>query len=145
MDEKTDASLEPTSEQLLYARVLEIGMYIGLVLLFVTFAIYALGIMDPYIPLNEISRYWGPEAGGVDAYLREAKIEAGWGWVSMLGHGDFLNFVGFAMLAGVSIICYAAIVPGLLRNNDKTYAVLALLEVVILSVAASGIIKIGGH
>jgi hypothetical protein len=143
MDEKTDASLEPTPEQLLYARVLEIGMYIGLLLLFATFAIYALGIMDPYIPLNEISRYWTPEAGGVDAYLREAKIETGWGWVSMLGHGDFLNFVGIAILAGVSIICYLAIVPGLLKSKDKTYALLALLEVIILSVAASGIIEVG--
>jgi hypothetical protein len=143
MDEKTDASLEPTSEQLLYARVLEFGMYIGLVLLFVTFATYTLGIMDPYIPLDEISRYWTPEAGGVEAYLSEAKIEAGWGWLSMLGYSDFLNFAGVAILAGVSIICYAAIVPGLLKNKDKTYALLALLEVVILSVAASGIIEVG--
>jgi len=143
MNEKPDASLEPTPEQLLYARVLEIGMYIGLVLLFVTFAVYAVGIREPYIPLDEISRYWTPEAGGVEAYLREAKIEAGWGWLSMLRYSDFLNFLGIAILAGVSIICYLAILPGLLKNNDKTYALLALLEVVVLSVAASGIIEVG--
>ena len=84
-----------------------------------------------------------PEAGGVEAYLREAKIEAGWGWLSMLGYGDFINFVGIAILAGITILCYLAIIPLLLKNKDTIFVVLALLEVLILSVAASGIIQVG--
>jgi hypothetical protein len=48
-----------------------------------------------------------------------------------------------AILAGVTIICYAAIVPTLLKNNDKVYAILAVLEVIILSAAASGILAVG--
>jgi hypothetical protein len=61
----------------------------------------------------------------------------------MLMYGDFINFIGVAVLAGVSIFCYLAIVPLLLKNNDKVYAVLALLEVVVLSLAASGLLKVG--
>ena len=78
-------------------------------------------------------------------YLYSTKIEAGWAWTGMLGYSDFLNFVGIAMLAAVSIACFIAIVPLLLRNGDWLYAVLAVTEVIILSVAASGLLGTGGH
>ena len=140
MNEKQSATLEATPEQLLYARILEIGMYIGLLVLFVTFGLYAFGILDPYIPLDEISNYWSMN---VNDYLEHAEIKAGWAWLGMLKYGDFINFIGVAILAGVTIICYAAIVPTLLKNNDKVYAILAVLEVIILSAAASGILAVG--
>jgi hypothetical protein len=140
MSEKQSAMLEASPEQVLYAKVLEIGMYIGLLILFVTFGLYAFGILDPYIPLDKISNYW---SYNVHEYLEHAEIKAGWAWLGMLKYGDFINFIGIAMLAGVTIFCYAAIVPTLLKNNDKVYAVLAVLEVIILSAAASGILAVG--
>ncbi|MDX2497713.1 MAG: hypothetical protein QNL11_07395 [Desulfobacterales bacterium] len=140
MSEKQPAMLEASPEQVLYARILEIGMYLGLLVLFVTFGLYAFGIVDPYIPLDKISNYWSMN---VNDYLKHAEIKAGWAWLGMLKYGDFINFIGVAMLAGVTIFCYAAIVPTLLKNNDKVYAVLAVLEVIILSAAASGILAVG--
>ncbi|MBW1725719.1 MAG: DUF1634 domain-containing protein [Deltaproteobacteria bacterium] len=140
MSEKQPATIEASPEQLLYARILEIGMYIGLLVLFVTFGLYAFGIVDPYIPLDEISNYWSMN---VNDYLEHTEIKAGWAWLGMLKYGDFINFIGVAILAGVTIICYAAIVPTLLKNNDKVYAILAVLEVIILSAAASGILAVG--
>ena len=140
MDEKQPAMLEATPEQLLYAKILERGMYLGLLVLFVTFGLYAFGIVDPYIPLDKISNYWSMN---VNDYLEHAEIKAGWAWLGMLKYGDFINFIGVAILAGVTIICYAAIVPTLLKNNDKVYAILAVLEVIILSAAASGILTVG--
>jgi len=142
MDEKQNILLEATPEQILYAKVLEIGMYIGLLILFITFALYAFGVMDPYIPLDKISKYWSMN---VNDYLHHTNIEAGWAWVGMLRYGDFVNFIGIAILAGVTIFCYAAIIPTLLRNKDRVYAVLALLEVIILTIAASGILGAVGH
>lgn len=140
MDEKQPAMLEASPEQLLYAKILERGMYIGLLILFVTFGLYAFGIVDPYIPLDKISDYWSMN---VNDYLEHAEIKAGWAWLGMLKYGDFINFIGVAILAGITIICYAAIVPTLLKNNDKVYAILAVLEVIILSAAASGILAVG--
>jgi hypothetical protein len=142
MDEKTNALLKATPEQILYAKVLEKGMYIGLLILLITFGLYAFGVMDPYIPLNKLSNYWSMN---VNDYLHHTNIKAGWAWVGMLKYGDFVNFIGIAILAGVTILCYAAIVPTLLKNKDRVYAVLAILEVIILSVAASGILGAGGH
>ena len=140
MGEKQHVLLEATPEQLLYARILEIGMYIGLLILFITFGIYTFGILDPYIPLDKISNYWSMN---VHDYLKHAEIKAGWAWLGMVKYGDFINFIGVAILAGVTIFCYAAIVPTLLKNNDKVYAILAVLEVIILSAAASGILAVG--
>ncbi len=136
------SNLEATPEQLIYAKILEKGMLIGLVILFITFALYVFGIMKPFIPLNEISQHWTKSVG---TYLHDANIKEGWAWVGMLKYGDFINFIGIALLAGVTIICYIAIVPGLLKSNDKVYAVLAILEAVVLTIAASGILGGGGH
>jgi hypothetical protein len=142
MEEKTNDLLKATPEQILYARILEKGMYFGLLILLITYALYVFGIMDPYIPLNELSNYWSMN---VHDYLEHTGIKAGWAWLGMLKYGDFINFIGVAILAGITILCYAAIVPTVLKNKDKVYAVLALLEAIILTVAASGILGAGGH
>jgi hypothetical protein len=140
MQEKTNDLLKATPEQILYAGILEKGMYLGLLILFITYALYVFGIMDPYIPLDKISDYWSMN---VHDYLEHAEIKNGWAWLGMLKYGDFINFIGVALLAGVTIICYAAIVPTLLKNKDMVYAILAVLEVVILGAAASGILAVG--
>ena len=140
MQEKTNDLLKATPEQILYAGILEKGMYLGLLMLFITYALYVFGIMDPYIPLDKISDYWSMN---VHDYLEHAEIKNGWAWLGMLKYGDFINFIGVALLAGVTIICYAAIVPTLLKSKDTVYAILAVLEVVILSAAASGILAVG--
>jgi len=142
MSDNPQASLEATPEQVFYAGVLNKGMLIGLVILLITFAIYVSGILSPHVPLDELSRYWGLS---VNDYLHQANIKAGWAWVGMLKYGDFLNFIGVAVLAGITIVCYLAIIPTLLRNRDRLYAVLAAAEVIILVLAASGILAGGAH
>ena len=137
-----DQKLGPSPEQVLYANILNKGMLFGLVVLLITFALYVFGIVSPYVPLDKLSNYWSL---GVEDYLHELDIPTGWVWLGMLGYSDFLNFIGIAFLAGVSIICYIAIVPTLWRNDDKIYAVLAILEVIVLTAAAAGIFGSGGH
>lgn len=142
MDQHTEKSLHARPEQLIYANILEKGMLFGLLLLVVVFVVYVLGVIKPFIPLTEVSKYW---TMNVHDYLHTTHIKSGWAWVFMIGYGDFLNFIPIAILAGVTILCFLSIVPVLLRNNDKLYAGLALLEVLILAVAASGILGAGGH
>jgi hypothetical protein len=142
MAEIPEKSLQARPEQLLYASILEKVMYFGLLLLLITYAIYLLGLVKPYIPVSEISKFWSMN---VSDYLHQAHTPHGWGWVAMVGYGDFLNFVPIALLAGVTIICFLAVTPLLWKQNDKVYACLSLLEAVILAVAASGILGTGGH
>lgn len=133
-------SLKAGPEQLRYAAILEKGMLFGLAILLITFAIYVFGIMNTYIPPTKLPQYWKLN---VHDYLEKAHIEPGWSWLGMLQYGDFINFIGITILAGVTIICYLAIFPVLWRNNDKVYAVFALLEALILALAASGILAVG--
>lgn len=136
------AKPKATEEQLIYAGVLNHGMKVGFVMLVVTFAIYVSGILTPHVPVEDLSRYWSMP---VKEYLHKADIHPGWFWLSKLGSGDFLNFVGIAFLAGVTIMCYISIIPVFFRKKDKVYAILAITEVAILALAASGILKSGGH
>ena len=78
-----------------------------------------------------------------DDFLHMEHPPTGWAWVGMLDKGDFLNFVGIAILAGVTILCYLAIVPTLLRKKDNAYLAMALVEVLVLALAASGILAVG--
>ena len=141
-------STEATQEQLLYADILSKGMLVGLVLLFVTFGLYVFGILPPVIPLNEISGLWNqPVHDYLEAinhnYLHWDHPPTGWSWVKLMGKGDFINFIPVAILSGITIICYAAIVPGLFRRGDKAYAIMAIAEALILALAASGLLAVG--
>jgi hypothetical protein len=132
--------IKATEEQLVYANLLDRGMKIGLLILVVTFFLYMSGIMKPYIPVRELPNYWSMS---VHDYLEHARVDAGWGWVKMMGKGDFLNFIGIAFLAGVSIVCYGRIIPIFLRKKDNVFAIIAMLEVLVLVLAASGLLKAG--
>ncbi len=129
-------------EQLAYARVLDAGMKLGFLSLVVSFVLYVMGVVSPHIPVEELPRYWSLP---VKKYLAVTGIHAGWGWVDMLGKGDFLNFVGIAFLSSVAILCYVSITPIFFQKKDRIYAWLAVLEVAVLSLAASGLLKAGGH
>jgi hypothetical protein len=137
-----------TQEQLLYAAILEKGMFFGLLLMFITFALYVFGIMTPTVPKDMIASYWNMPVGDYletinQNYLGWAHGPTGWSWMRLLGKGDFLNFLPVAILSGVTIFCYAAIVPGLFRRGDKAYGFMAIAEVVILTLAASGLLAVG--
>ncbi len=129
-------------EQLAYADLLDLGMKAGLLVLTVTFLVYLTGLLEPRIALADLPRYWSLP---VKQYLAATGIEAGWGWVRLVGHGDYLNFVGVAFLSGITIVCYLAITPILVRRRDLVFGALATLEVVVLALAASGLVGGGAH
>jgi len=131
-----------TEEQLRYADILDKGMKIGLVVLFITFILYIFEIFTSHIPFSELPKYWGLP---VHEYVEVSKINTGWSWVGMLGKGDFVNFIGISFLAGTTIICYIGVVPVFFKKKDTIFFVISLLEVSVLILAASGILRGGGH
>ena len=134
--------LDVSDVQLRYARVLLAGKRLGLALLVVAFGVYLTGWRAPHVPMSDLPRYWGLP---VAEYLRATGSPSGWGWIAMVGRGDFMNFAGIAFLSGITIVCYLAILPMLFRKRDTAYVVIAILEVMVLVLAASGILKGGGH
>ncbi|MEW6429540.1 MAG: hypothetical protein AB1568_16075 [Thermodesulfobacteriota bacterium] len=143
-----DITNKATAEQILYASILEKGMLAGLVLMVLTFAAYVFGIVEPVVPLSEISSYWRQDVHSYlvainDNFIHGEHLPTGWSWLSLAGKGDFMNFIPVAILSGITILCYASIVPGLFRRGDKAYGIMAIAEAVILALAASGILAAG--
>lgn len=134
--------LKATEEQLAYAALLDTGMKIGLLMLVISFAIYLSGILTPHVQVNDLPKYWSMP---VKEYLQTTNIHTGWSWLGMLGKGDFLNFLGIAFLSSITIFCYMRIIPILFRKKDSVYGILAIIEVLVLVLAASGVLKSGGH
>ena len=104
-------------------------MRIAFALLVATFALYVLGVLDPLVPTRDLARVWGLP---VDRYVAATGAPTGWNWLAVLGRGDYLNFIGIALLASISLICYARIVPAL----PRLHAALALIQIAVLLAAA---------
>lgn len=138
----TELKTKASEEQITYANILNYGMWGGLLALMVTFVIYLSGILQSFIPVEELPMYWGMN---VKDYLHTSHAPTGWGWVALAGKGDYLNFIGIAFLAGLTIVCYIAILPILIKKKDTPFVVIAIIEVAVLLLAASGILKTGGH
>ena len=142
MDTQNKENLKASREQIIYANILVIGVWAGIFILVTTYAIYLSGILPSHVELSIIPTIWGK---GVGEYLEITHSPHGWGWVSLLTKGDFLNYIGLALLALMTIFCYLVLVRGYIRQKNWIFTVIALLEIVVLSVAASGILGSGGH
>ncbi len=132
----------PSREQVIYANILVIGVWIGLAVLFITYAIYLSGLMPSHVDISLVTANWGK---GVHEYLEITHSPHGWGWLALLGYGDFLNYIGFAFLALMTVFCYLVLLKGYIAKKDWVYAVIAFLEIMVLSLAASGMLGSGGH
>jgi len=129
-------------EQLRYANLLFYGSWAAIAILIITFGVYVTGIFESYIPIHEVSQYWSMP---VSQYVHEANIPTGWGWATLLGKGDFLNFIGIVLLAGMTIICFVILFPFYLKQKDVPFMVIVVLEVLVLCLGASGLLGTGGH
>lgn len=129
-------------EQLVYADILFYGCWTGLALMGITYILYVSGIMEPYVSMELITEYCSMP---VSAYLTGNNVPTGWGWLSLLGKGDFLNFLGIALLSGLTIVGFIYLSAAYFKQKDFKFAIISLLEVLVLCLAASGIIGGGAH
>ena len=139
-DLKKDIKASPA--QLRYADTLFYGALLGFVTMLVTYTLYVLGVLTPQIPLEEMPRLWSQSAA---AYRAAGNIPQGWGWLALVGKGDMCNFIGIAFLAALTIFCFVQLAIGLVRQKQWIMAIIAILEVLVLSLAASGVLVAGGH
>lgn len=128
-------------EQRIYARWLDWGTRIGLLAMIAAFLTYALGLLDPFVPLGRLPALW---ALPVDRYLALTGAPTGWGWLPLLGKSDYLNLLAVAALALISVICYLRIAPVHWRRGERLQAALGMAQVGVLLAAASGLIA-GSH
>jgi len=130
---------EARAEQMRYARLLDLTSKVGFAALVGGFAAYALGWLDAYVPVADLPQLWVLPLAD---YLARTQTPTGWAWLAHLHRADFAALLGIAMLAGCSLVCLLAIVPLYARRRDHTYVAICLLQVLVLLLAASGILAI---
>jgi len=124
-----------------YASFLDWGTRLGLLVLILGFAAYVLGLTTPLVALQDLPQLWNQP---VAVFQQKTGTPLGWGWLTMLGKGDMLNLLGIAILAGCSVPPLIGLIPLYLRRRDYTYVGICLVIVLVLMLAASGVLT-GGH
>ncbi|MCX8115658.1 MAG: hypothetical protein N3D71_11395 [Burkholderiaceae bacterium] len=136
--ETTTAQIPP--EQLRYAAWLYWGSSLGLALLVIAFIVHAVGMLEPLIPHADLPRAWTMPAAEM---LRSTGQSPGWGWVRLLDRSDILNLAGIALLSSCSAAPLLAVVPIYLKRRERLFAALCVLQVAVLALAASGLVRVG--
>lgn len=127
-------------DQLAYADFLDGGVIAGRIILAGLFALYLFGFVAPKIPLTELPHYWSIPA---DRYANLVGIGFGWSWFKLVSYGDYMNFLGIAFLATLTVACYLRVLPLSLRRKDYPLSTILVAEVLVLLLAASGLLAVG--
>lgn len=122
--------------ELIYARWLDWGTRLALAVLIITFFSYVLGVLEPWVPLEQLPGVWNLP---VSQYLDAISGPRGWSWLALAARGDFANFAGIALLSLVTLVCYVRLLAALLAAGRTRYALLAAAQVLVLLAAAAGV------
>ena len=123
--------------KLRYATTLFYLSAASFIIMLVTYFLYVFGVTTPLVPLDEMPKLWVHSA---PEYLAKAHIPQGWGWIRLLSRGDMANFIGIALLASITLICYVQLVWSFVKSKEKIMVAIAVLEIIVLVTAASGIL-----
>jgi len=141
MESTADSTRLQKDEARRYASLLDWGTRVGLVMLVLGFAAYVSGLTTPLVPLDQLPQLWNQP---VAVYLQKTGTPTGWGWLALIGKGDMFNLAGIAILAGCSVPPLLGLIPLYLSRKDHAYVAICLVIVLVLVLAASGMLT-GGH
>ena len=139
----TDALRPATPERYRYARIIDVGTKVSLVLLVVTFGVYVTGVVPSGVPRSEVVAHWHEPA---ETLAETTGSTSGWAWLTDIGRGDHLPFLGLALLGVLTIVGYASLVPVYVLKRRRVYLVIVLIQIAVLVFAAANVLGgLGGH
>ena len=121
--------------QAIYARWLDVATRVGFYLSLCAFLLYVSGALQPHVPLQELTKLWQLP---VARFLEATGEPTGWAWLALVLRADYLNLAAVTLFALVTLVCYLRIIPPLLRAGERLQAAIAIAQVVVLAIAASG-------
>jgi len=124
-----------------YARCLDAATRIAFAASLAAFVVYAGGLLPSFVPLEQLASLWHLP---VDEFLERTGAPAGWEWLRLLGYSDYLALACVALIGTVTLVCYLAILPLLVRVGERLEAALVAAQVIVLLIAASGALAGGG-
>jgi hypothetical protein len=129
--------------QLVYARTLDYVAHSVIILMAVGYFLYLTELLPLSVPIETIAGNWHLSAGHLQAKLN---LPCGWGcFTSPTGilHGDIFSYISVIFLSLATLICLASAVAVFISEKKHLYSAIAALQVLVLLVAASGIMSGG--
>jgi uncharacterized membrane protein len=126
--------------QTVYAWVLEIVSHVGFAFLSVGYLVYVMQLLPLSVPIEAIAGNWHLKASEMQHKLN---IPVGWSFLSStaaLGKGDVVSYLSIFYLAMATVICLVFAMVTFYREKNYLYTMIAVLQVVVLLFAASGLI-----
>lgn len=135
-----NAPVPQATEQLRYARWLDLGTRAGLVVLVGSFFAYAAGLLAPHVPHQRLPELWTLPVG---AFVQATGVPTGWNWLALAHRGDIANLLGIVLLSGCSLLCLLSLLPLYAKRGDRAYLAICIAEIAVLLLAASGVLTLG--
>lgn len=126
--------------QLAYAKTLEIVAHGVIVALAIGYVIYLFRLLPLDLPIEAVAGNW--HLSSTELASKYA-VHNGWSCFSGIApllHGDAVSYASIVMLAMATTFCLLTAIFMYLRGRDLLYTVMAVLQVLVLLAAASGIL-----
>lgn len=126
--------------QQVYARWLAWCARVSLALLVLSFFAWLSGYTGSAIPVAEISRYWAMSASQYTTAVGGSN--GAWFWRGLTQRPDLVSILGVATIALVTPACLARLLLEFVRRKDRAYAAIVAAQLLVLAIAASGIMAL---
>ncbi len=127
--------------QLAYASVLSWTSSLGIFFIVAGYVAYVFRLLPSAASPAEVALHWHLRATELHKVVN---VPSGWNWIAQLGRGDVLSYASIVYLSSVTMFCLAVIIPVFLKEKDRIYTVLTLLQIAVLGIVAAGLVS-GGH
>ncbi len=130
--------------QLVYAKTLDYVAHSIIVVMAIGYFLYLTQLLPLSVPIETIAGNWHLSAAKLQAKLN---LSCGWDCFTApagIIHGDILSYISVIFLSLSTLICLASAVAAFISEKKYLYSTIAILQVLVLLVAASGIMS-GGH
>jgi hypothetical protein len=133
------SSPRPETIEEKYAGLLDKLVLAGVIILAAAFALYIAGVVPRMVGPETVMDYWHLSAG---EFVSQTGSLTGWSWAGYLGKGDILSLASIAYLTSVTMVCFIPLLFWLIKKKDKVYFFIAVFEIIVLAVAASGVMTL---
>jgi hypothetical protein len=128
------------NEQLAYAGVLDKLSHFAMLFLGGSYAAYVFLLLPQKVSINAMAANWHLKAS-----VMQEKLNAPVGWSFMTSpesflRGDALSYLAIIMICMIPVVCLLFTAPAFFREKRPIFGVIALLQVLILLVAATGML-----
>lgn len=125
------------AEQRRYSTYLLYGAWLGMGIMLLTYALYLSGAVKPYVPLEDVTEYWSQSS---QQYLSRGEVPAKWGWIKLVGYGDFINFVGIALMGLLTVGGLLMLLVAYVRRRDWPFIAIVFVQLLVLAASISGVL-----